>query len=77
MESAEMNGKPGLAARLVRMFVFAVIGAAVGWRGLCYDPGSQPYPLLAIAMCASLAAVLYTLSILALVGRSNLSASPS
>jgi hypothetical protein len=71
MESVDSNVKPGLAVRLLIFFAYAIAGCVLTWRALTYDTGMEPYPMLPIAMCAFLVAILYTLGVLALAGRSQ------
>ena len=71
MESTDTKVKPGLAVRLLICLVYVVAACILTWRALTYDTGVEPYPLLPIAMCAFLVAILYTLGVLTLAGRSQ------
>ena len=65
--------RPGLAVRLVKSVICMSLGGLVAVRAWAYhSPPQEPsFPMLAMLMCACLIAVLYTLAILTLAGRSE------
>lgn len=71
-ELGERAKKPGLVARLMWVSVYTSLACGIAWRAWSYDlgTGTQPYPVLPMFLCACLIAVLYTLSIVTLAGRS-------
>ena len=78
-DALDVREQPGLAARLIRVVFYALLGCLVAQRAWAYrSPIQEPsYPMPAMVMSACLIAVLYTLSILTLVGRSGLLSSSS
>ena len=79
-DAMDVRERSGVAARLIRVVFYASLGCLVAQRAWAYHSPLQErsYPMLPMIMCACLIAILYTLSVLTLVGRSGLlSSSPS
>ena len=70
----DVPAKPPLAARLTRVLLYVAVAAVVSWRAWSYQFTSlaEPYPIAAVVMSACLVAVLYTLCVMTLAGRSEL-----
>ena len=70
----DVPAKPPLAARLTRVLLYLGAAGVVSWRAWSYQftPPAEPYPFAATVMCACLVAVLYTLCVMTLAGRSEL-----
>jgi hypothetical protein len=71
-ETSDGVGPWELPTRLLKVLVYLALGSLVTWRAWTYQlVNEQAYPWLPMLMCAGLVAVLYTLSIVTLVGRSE------
>ena len=69
--AADVTDESGLASRLAKVMVYTMLAGLIAWRAWTYDtPLGEPYPMMPMFLCAGLVAILYTLSILTLAGRS-------
>ncbi len=67
MDAHDVDVRPGLPARLAKVFAYMAIALAVSWRGLAYESEQDPSPLVPVFMCALMVVVLYLLSVATLV----------
>ncbi len=71
-DATDVTERPGLATRVVMVLVYTTLGALVMWRAWTYQRMmNDGYPAVPMLLCAALAAVLYVLSIVTLIGRSD------
>jgi len=75
----DVREQAGFVMRLVKAVVYMSLGSLVAQRAWAYSspPMESSYPMPAMVMCACLIAVLYTLGVLTLAGRSELRTSSS
>ena len=72
-EPIEVARASGLVVRFMKASFYLMLGCLVTWRTWNYTRTSgDPYPMIPIVLCVCLVAVLYTLSIVTLAGRSQL-----
>jgi hypothetical protein len=71
-EASDVTERSGIASRLIKVLVYMTLGSLVTWRAWTYQLGvGEAYPLIPMILCACLVAVLYTLSVVTLLGRSE------